>query len=113
MIFREMATNLVQISGDFRTKIENFYVFFLASGTLVLRLRALGNLKMGQVIHKIGLSKLYAAIFEIFIFWPVRANFRANFGKFCHFLPKIGPYGPKNEICTKLLANCEGPKGKP
>ena len=86
-----MATNLVQISGDFRTKIENFYVFFLASGTLVLRLRALGNLKMGQVIHKIGLSKLYAAIFEIFIFWPVRADFRQKMAKFAQICSEIGP----------------------
>ena len=78
-----------------KSNIFTFPIFW--SATLVLRLGALENLKMGQVIHKIGLSKLYAAIFEIFIFWPVWADFRGNYGKFCHFLPKIDPYGPKNE----------------
>ena len=104
-----MATHLVQISADFRTKIENFYVFFLASGTLVLRLRALGNLKMGQVIHKIGLSKLYAAIFEIFIVWPVRPDFRQKMAKFAKICLKIGPYEPKMKISKIAAYSLETP----
>ena len=71
-------------------------------------LGALENLKMGQVIHKIGHSKLYAAIFEFFIFWPVRANFRANWGKFCQKRPKISNFQKsKNNFFLVLLYSYE------
>ena len=59
-----------------------------------MRLGALGKPKMGLVVHKNGLSKVYAAILKIFIFWP---DFRANFRDFPIFRLKIAPYGPKNE----------------
>ena len=58
----------MKIWVDFGPKSNIFTFPIFWPGTLVLRLGALENLKMGQVIHKIGLSKLYAAIYEIFIF---------------------------------------------
>ena len=86
--FCKISGVFMKIWVDFGPKSNIFTFPIFWPGTLVLILEALENLKMGQVIHKIGLSKLYAAIFEIFIFWPVWANFRANFGKFWQILPE-------------------------
>ena len=60
---------------DFWPKIEDFYVFIFSSVPKLERLGALEKPKMGHVIDKIGLSKRYAAIFEIFIFRPTLADF--------------------------------------
>ena len=82
----DFSRNGNQFSADFgwfSAQNRKILRFFLASRMLVLRLGALENLKIGQVIDKIGLSKLYAAIFEIFIFWPVWADFRQKKGKIC------------------------------
>ncbi len=81
----------------FWPKIEDFRILLICSVPKLEITGALGKPKMGHVIDKTSVYKLRAAILEIFIFRPIRADFRSKSAKIAEIWPKIGPYGPKNE----------------
>ena len=88
--FWEMATNLVQISGDFRTKIEYFYLFFNFQD-ISFEIESTWK-------HQNGPSYSQNCTFQTICgdFWNFHF-FRKKMAKFALICSEIGPYGPKNE----------------
>ena len=62
LIFGEMAVLEILNFGHFQPKIEDFRILLIWSVPKLGRTGALGKPKMGHVIGKISVYKLYAAI---------------------------------------------------